>query len=140
MSITMKKLSINDSKKTLSLNESRVIREAQKNEKEKAFRFASDAFLLIERGAEQLHFALGEEGVIDLFEKEITSEFIKERYRLGFDARLYDLMDAAPLYSAIYVDFEMEGDFYQIVLVKETKEEHAATAEFRIPEMRMLFR
>lgn len=134
----MTNLWIDDSKRTKRLNEERVLRLAQKNKKENVFRFESDAFSLVERGAEQLHFALGEEGIISLFEERINSGFIKKRYELENSAKLYNLMDEAPLYSAIHVEFETEGEYYQIVLIKETIEK-TENAEFRIPEIRMLF-
>lgn len=134
----MTNLWIDDSKRTKRLNEERVLRLAQKNKKENVFRFESDAFSLVERGAEQLHFALGEEGIISLFEERINSGFIKKRYELENSAKLYNLMDEAPLYSAIHVEFETEGEYYQIILIKETIEK-TENAEFRIPEIRMLF-
>jgi len=136
------KVFVDDRKNIIKRNELHVINEVRKNSQNNYYVSYSDAFTLVGKGAEQIVFALSEEGVINMFEEPLKSSFLKERYlkEERGEKKIYDLMDAAPLYSAIHIDVEDDEGVYHVILIKESMEEKERNSEFRIPELHMTFK
>lgn len=134
----IRKLKIDDSNKAVERNEAHVIRELQKNKRE-GFVYKTDSFKLAKKGAEQLHFAIREEGIDALFSKEVESEFLKRRFGLNEFNRVSDLMDSMPVYAELHISVVINWHQYEIVLVKESNETPDSLAEFRLPRIKMVF-
>ena len=143
MKMQVKKVSIDDSNKSITRNKNITMKRMFSNRR--FFEKSLDTVTLCGPGGADLVRMAGEQEVQDMFAESITSEFLASRYNLDADATLQDMMDVIPVGAALHVDFDETKEIdnetvaiynWHIVLVKETEESHEL-AEFWIPSLKM---